>query len=234
MIGFSLDPDLRKAMQDTAHTLPSTVLPRRREEFLKLLRLASPDLAFREAHDIGLLKYISPTLAELIDQENGELFFSILAQFQAQDATPSDLFGLLVHAFVRAFLQDEPSAGPRSRDVFEDERLLRWMRDELGMFKFEQALTLKALHVEPLLAKRKDFQRKGERRQRALLTNDAFPMALMFAERDYSLSAEDFLYWNEQYGLLREQNPLASVRHKRRRPRRQRRPQNGGGAEARS
>jgi poly(A) polymerase len=234
MIGFSLDPDLRKAMQDTAHTLPSTVLPRRREEFLKLLRLASPDLAFREAHDIGLLKYISPTLAELIHQENGELFFSILAQLQAQDATPSDLFGLLVHAFVRAFLQDEPSAGPRSRDVFEDERLLRWMRDELGMFKFEQALTLKALHVEPLLAKRKDFQRKGERRQRALLTNDAFPMALMFAERDYSLSAEDFLYWNEQYGLLREQNPLASVRHKRRRPRRQRRPQNGGGAEARS
>lgn len=234
MIGFSLDPDLRKAMQDTAHTLPSTVLPRRREEFLKLLRLKSPDLAFREAHDLGVLKYISPTLAELLDKEQAETFYSFLAQFQAGEAAPQDLFGLLVHAFVRAFLQDEPSAGPRSREVFEDERLLRWMRDELGMFKFEQALAIKALHVEPLLSRRKDFQRRGERRQRALLTNDAFSMALKFAECDYSLSAEDSLYWNEKYGQLKEQNPLANVRHKRRRPRRPRRNQNGGGAEARS
>jgi poly(A) polymerase len=234
MIGFSLDPDLRRAMQETAHTLPSTVLPRRREELLKLLRLKNPDLAFREAHDLGVLKYISPTLTELIDKEDGETFYSILAQLEAGESTPSDLFGLLVHAFVRAFLQAEPSSGPGARDVFEDERLLHWMRDELGMFKFEQALAVKALHVESLLAKRKDFQRKGERRQRALLTNDAFPLALKFAECDYSLSSEDFLYWNQQYAQLKAQNPLASVRHKRRRPRRPRRTQKGGNAEARS
>lgn len=232
MIGFSLESELRRAMQETAHTLPTTVLPRRREEFLKLLRLKQPDLAFREAHDLGVMKYLSPTLDQLIQSERGEDFFQILSQMQGSEAAPAELFGSLVHAYVRAFLQDEPAAGPRVRDTFEDETFQKWMRDELGMFKFEQALTVKALHVEPLLGKRKDFQRKGERRQKALLTNDAFPMALKFAERDFSLSSEDLHYWTERYDQLKEQNPLASVRHKRRRPRRPRRPQNANGDSA--
>lgn len=233
MIGFSLDPELRKAIQDTAHTLPSTVLPRRREEFLKLLRLKNPDLAFREAQDLGVMKYLSPTLSELLESESAESFFTALGQMKAGESAPAELFGLLVHAYVRSFLQIDPSAGPSARQALDDEKFQRWMRDELGMFKFEQALVLKALHVEPLLAKRKDFQRKGERRQRALLTNDAFPMALRFAYADLYLSAEDFLYWSEKYEQLREQNPLTTVRHKRRRPRRPRAPK-GGTAEARS
>ncbi len=226
MIGFCLDTDLRRAMQETAPALPSTVLPRRREEFLKLLRLPAPDLAFREACDLGLMKYLSPTLAHLLEGEQAELFFAGISQSLRTESTPAELFGLLIHAFVRAFMQEDPAASSRSREVTESEKLLIWMRDELGMFKFEQALATKALQVEPLLAKRKEFQRKGERRQKALLTNDAFPLALKFAERDYCLSSEDLHYWTEQYGKLREQNPLANVRHKRRRPRRSRR---GGG-----
>lgn len=240
MIGFALDPDLRAAMQKMAETLPSTVLPRRREEILKLLRLKHPEAAFLEAQDLGLLKYLSPTMAAGLESENGDVFLEYLRQIGATDKTgmsPADLFGLLVHAYVRAFMQSEPVAGPRTRDTFDKEPFQTWMREELGMFKFEQALAIKALHVEPLLARRKEFQRKGERRQRALLTNDAFPMALMFASRDYCLSCEDLLYWNEKYRQLRADNPLASVRHKRRRPRRPRRntgtpSTDGGEAEA--
>lgn len=239
MIKFALDPDLRRAMEETAHTLPTTVLPRRREEILKLLRLKNPELAFREAHDLGVLKFLSPTLAAVMDSEACEEFYLRLRQMSDQQAAenPLDLFGQLVHAYVRTVLQPDPSDG-RVRGVLDDEQFQGWMRDELGMFKYEQALALKALHVEPLLARRKEFQRRGERRQRALITNDAFPLALRFAETDHCLTCDDLFYWTEKFANLRGESPVERVRQKRRRPRRRR---NGGGggnrnrsAEARS
>jgi uncharacterized membrane protein YgcG len=208
------------------------VLPRRREEILKLLRLKRPDLAFLEAHDLGILTQLSPTMAHAFDSaEHGELFLESLRQIGDIDRvgmTPVELFALLVHAYVRACLQPDPLEGPRARSVLDDENFQTWMRDELGMFKFEQALTVKALHVEPLLARRREFQKRGERRQRALLTNEAFPLALRFAGRDYCVSCEDQLYWSELYTRLKSEDPsLGSTstggRPKRRRPRRPRR-----------
>lgn len=230
MIGFALDPNLRKAMQETAPTLTSTVLPRRREEILKLLRLKNPELAFREAHDLGIMQHLSPTLDRLINSDKGEEFFMHLRQMADRRGSdnPLELFGQLVHAYVRTVLQPEPAEGQRTRGLMEDEKLTGWMRDELGMFKYEQGLALKALHVEPLLARRKEFQRRGERRQRALITNDAFPLALRFAESDHCLSCDDLLYWTEKFARLREENPMERVRQRRRRPRRRR------NAEARS
>jgi len=201
MIGFQLDPDLRKAMQLTAETLPSTALPRRREEILKWLRLKNPDLAFHEAHDLGILRHISPTLDEALNGPGEEEFYALLRQIPTQETlSPLELFGLMVLAYVRAFVQPDPDsgAGGRGRNLLEDEKLQTWMRDELGMFKFEMTLAGKALHVETLLAKRKDFQRKGERRQRALLVNEAFGMALRFAQHDYFLGCEDLLYWRQR------------------------------------
>ncbi|MGE3681571.1 MAG: poly(A) polymerase [Bdellovibrionales bacterium] len=233
MIGFALEPGLRRAIVESAHTLPTTALPRRREEILKLLRLHHPDLAFREAHDLGVLKWLSPNLDVALAGEACEDLYAGLRQigeYGVANLNPAELFGLLVHAYVRACVQPDPSAGTRAREILEDEAFQTWMRDELGMFKFEQALAVKALHVEPLLARRKEFQKRGERRQRALVTNDAFPLALRYAERDHCLPCEDFLYWQQKYTTLREQNPLTNIRHKRRRPRRPRR--NGPNAKA--
>ncbi len=242
MISFALDPELRQAMQEFAHTLPTTVLPRRREEILKLLRLKHPDLAFREAADLGLLQHLSPTLAEVVASDSAEDFYLHLRQLAdyrmagptATVPTPMELFGELVHSYVRTVLQPDPNVGPRSREVLDNEKFQIWMRDELGMFKYEQALAVKALSVEPLLAKRKEFQRRGERRQKALVTNDAFPLALRFAEADYCLSCDDLHYWNDRYARLREQNPMEQVRHKRRRPRRRRPGGSAKNAEVRS
>lgn len=236
MISFALEPSLRQGMLDCAHTLPSTVLPRRREEILKLLRLEHPELAFREAYDLGILKYLSPTIHDHIEHEHADTFFTGLRQLGkdfADKALPGELFGHLVHSFVRAFVQVDPGAG-RAKDLLGDEPFQKWMRDELGMFKHEQTLAVKALHVEPLLAKRKDFQKRGERRQKALLMNEAFPLALRFAERDYCLSSEDLLYWTERYGRLREENPAGSGRPRRRRPRRRKPGGAAKNAEARS
>jgi len=130
---------------------------------------------------------------------------------------------------VRAFVEQDPNHSARS--VFDhNEEFQTWMRDELGMFKHEQTLTVKALHAEPLLARRKEFQRKGERRQRALLSNDAFPLAYRFACQDYLLSCEDSLYWSQAFEELCRQNPSgggggtgASGSRRRRRARRPRR-----------
>ncbi|MGZ3723997.1 MAG: hypothetical protein ACXVA9_13735, partial [Bdellovibrionales bacterium] len=231
MIGFSLDSELRKAMVETARSLTTTALPRRREEILKWLRLKKPDLAFREAHDMGILKVITPVLDEALQDEAGaEVFYSYLRQIPPADQetlTPGDLFGILVLAFTRAFLQPDPALVTRSQDILGSERMQGWMRDELGMFKFEQALTAKALHVEPLLAKRREFQAKGERRQRALLANDAFPLAMGFAQLDYFLGCEDAQYWRDRFAQLREDNPNGipssgggGGKRRRRRPRR--------------
>lgn len=208
MIQFSLDPALREAMKEYASTLPSTVLPRRREEILKLVRLKNPDLAFREAQDLGIMQFLSPTLSKYLETENGELFFENLRQHKmnlGDEGNPGELFAVLVHSYVRAFMETDPHKSARS--VFENEEFQGWMREELGMFKHEQTLTVKALHVEPLLARRKEFQRKGERRQRALLSNDAFPLAFRFAAQDYLLSCEDLLYWSQAYEELLAKNP---------------------------
>jgi poly(A) polymerase len=202
MIGFQLDADLRAAMQATAESLQTTKLPRRREEILKWLRLKNPDLAFHEAHDLGILKHITPTLDAALNGPGEEEFYKLLKQIPVEDSRPpGDLFGLLVLAFVRAFVQPDPQsgAGGRGRNILEDEKLQTWMRDELGMFKFEMTLAGKALHVETLLAMRREFQRKGERRQKALLANDAFAMALRFAQQDYFLNCEDLLYWQQRH-----------------------------------
>jgi hypothetical protein len=90
------------------------------------------------------------------------------------------------------------------------------------MFKFEQALVLKALHMQPLLARRKEFQRRGERRQAALIRNPGFPLALSWCERDRCLTGEDMLFWSENYNVLLQENALRppSPPRRRRRPRR--------------
>lgn len=231
MIGFQLDADLRRAMQATAETLPNTALPRRREEILKWLRLKNPDLAIHEAHDLGILKYISPTLDEALNGPGEEDFYSLIRQIPSEEnLSPGELFGLMVFAFVRAFVQGDPSSGSggRGRNLLEDEKLQTWMRDELGMFKIEMTLAGKALHVETLLALRQEFQRKGERRQNALLSNEAFPMALRFAQQDYFLGCEDLMYWKQRFSEIAQKGP--APRNRRRRPRRRGTP--GGNAKA--
>lgn len=225
MIGFTLEPELREAMKLHAGELGKSVLPRRREELLKWLRLPDPSAPFLEAYDLGVLHVLSPTLAKVLDEHQGvEEFVAQLRRTHDKDIDKSnavDLFGSLVHAFVRAFLVEDPVAPLKNKELLEHPVLNPWMRDELGMFKFEQALVLKSLHMQPLLARRKEFQRRGERRQAALLRNPAFPLALKWCERDWSLSADDLHFWSGNYANLLEQNvPLRTDLRKRRRPRR--------------
>lgn len=235
MIGFQLDPELRAAMAEQSHTLQTSVLPRRREEFLKLLRLKDPALAFQEAFDLGILRAIAPRLHEVFENpEQAEIFQAHLRQINCYTMfkhEPAELFALVVLAYVRAAIQPDVMAQPlRARDWEEHPKLLPLMRDELGMFKFEQALISKALHMQSTLQRVDDFARRGMRRQLAVLRNEAFHMALLLAERDYAMTSKEILFWRQS--LLNGASELASgPSADSRRPRRRRRRRKPDGGE---
>lgn len=241
MINFSLDPDLREAMQTHSGSLLTAVLPRKREEILKWLRLPDPSAPFLEAYDLGILKSVLPTLSKMLD-ESGDVedFIRLLRnthERKIDKANPLEMFGSLVHAFVRAFLVPDPYESLKNKELMEHPVLVPWMRDELGMFKFEQTLVLKALHMQSLLIRRREFQRRGERRQAALLRNPAFALTLQWCERDCALGSEDLLFWKSQFAQLLKEEPgrLDADRgqRRRRRPRRRPRgPKSGGTARA--
>lgn len=221
MISFSLEPELRQQMSELAHLLPTTVLPRRREEILKWLKLKNPDLAFREAVDMGILNSLSPTLARMIQrsEDGGELFFDSLrgfSEFLGPANEPKDYFSRLAYAYVRAFLHPIESERPLLRNTLEEETFQTWMRNELGMFKTEQALATKSLAMQSILRKRGELERKGSRRKAAVFASPAFDLALMIARHELSLSCDDLSYWSEK--------PAASGGRPRRHRRGRRRP----------
>jgi poly(A) polymerase len=201
MIQFKLDSDLRASIGRHASSLAKTALPRRREEFLKYLRLDNPALPFLTSLDLGVLDYTSPQIAEVLrDTSRSEMFLNYLFSFHDKKLeTPVELFAGLVSAYYLTLNKGELSKTIRAHDILENENTLKLMRDELGMFKSEQILVAKALQLMTLLLKRKDFEGRGERRRKALLANEAFPLALKMSEREHWLSASDLHFWQSEY-----------------------------------
>src|SRR5690606_20309069 len=64
-LDFAIEPSLRKQMEIHASTLKNSVLPRRREEILKILRLKNPSIALMEAHDLNILEHVFPSINEV-------------------------------------------------------------------------------------------------------------------------------------------------------------------------
>lgn len=199
MIRFALDTDLRRSMKTHAATLAGTALPRRREEFLKFLRLEDPTLPFIMAHDLGVIEYVLPTLAGILN--DSALHHSFLVHLRHMNlhekATPVELFTGFVQAFIRSAIEPDPHVELGSRQILEHPLLIKMMRDELGMFKNEQLLLAKAFDLQNLLMKRKEFERRGERRRRAVVAHPAFNLALEIARRDFLLSPSDLSFWAE-------------------------------------
>lgn len=225
MIHFSLAADLREAMMKHAASLAPAVLPRKREEILKWLKLRDPSLVFLESFDLQILQAISPTLHRAIDGGAGnEEFLTLLRnvhEHPLDKTSPLELFASLVHAFARSYLPPQELDVSSPKQLLEHPVLVPWMKDELGMFKHEQACVLKAIHMQTLLRKRREFERRGDRRQQAVLRNEAFPLALKWAERDMALPSEDLLFWKER---LARMGDLPTASSRRRRPRRRRPP----------
>ena len=227
-LGFMIEPSLREAMHVHACELEKSVLPRRREEILKMLRLDEPDLALLECYDLGILKFVIPTLHDFLeDAARRELFLEHFNAYQLMVTDPTDtsqLFGWLVFAMLKA-AHASPSERPEPLTI-EDEIFQRLMRDELGMYKFEQTALMKALEILPSLEKTEDFKRRGERRQLSLMKNEGFRLAMTFAVADFQLSAEQQSFWSSAYSRLSSEilagEADAKAAKKRRKPRKRR------------
>ncbi|MBX7231690.1 MAG: poly(A) polymerase [Bdellovibrionales bacterium] len=225
MTGFQLESSLRLAMEKHSYSLPSTALPRRREEFLKLMRLKDPALAFQEAYDLDVLKYISPQLHNVMKQtETSDLFLHHLRHihdFAVNKQNPVELFGLLVLAYVRAMVQPDAETPLKTSDWQDRLDLNIFMREELGMFKFEQMRVIKAIQMQGILKKVSDFSRRGSKRQLAVIRNESFPLAMTIAQRDYILNSAEVLFWQQVYIQMHPQIEAMDNRslHRRRRRR---------------
>ncbi|MCB0406690.1 MAG: poly(A) polymerase, partial [Bdellovibrionales bacterium] len=151
-IGFSIEPSLKAAMKQQSLTLATAALPRKREEFLKLLRLSDPALAFMEAFDLDILKFASPTRATVFENDtSSEIFLRYLQGTHDKvldKSSPVELFGVLILAYLRAKLMGDPSQPLKAKDLHFNNPLLTLMKDELGIFKYEQSQIIKAIQLQ--------------------------------------------------------------------------------------
>ncbi|MNJ92821.1 Poly(A) polymerase I precursor [compost metagenome] len=196
---FSIETSMRAAIAECATELKKSVLPRRREEWLKFLRLNEPHLAFMELYDLHILEQIMPGLHSVFsDPHKMEIFELHLARLNSagiRKEDPTELFAGFMFAFMKAQYGEDLW---NHDELSEDPKLAYFMREEAGIFKQEAALFFKALQLMSGLHRIEHYSRKGERRQMAYVTNEAFTLALKLSMIDYSLSGSEIHYWVQQ------------------------------------
>ena len=193
-LNFSMEACLRHHLAKHACSLQDSALPRRREEFLKFLKLSDPSMAFMEAYDLGVLKAIAPNMHEAMKRDH---FVDELRNFHVHytDDSPLFLFSQLVHAYYRCVMNS--SSFPHTYKLLRDEKLLSFMRNELGMFKYEQVLAAQSIRMQTLLARGKQLEDKGLQRLLTIVRNEAYPLAIHFAKVNLSVSPGNLLFWEE-------------------------------------
>lgn len=197
---FSIETSMRAAIAECSSELKKSVLPRRREEWLKFLRLKEPHLAFMELFDLHILEQIMPGLNSVfVDTHKMEVFEIHLARINLAGIDkndPTELFAGFMMAFMKAQYGEDPW---NHDELSNDPKLAYFMREEVGIFKQEAAIFFKALHVMQGLHRIETYSRKGERRQASFVMNEAFPLAMKLATMDVSLSAAQMQFWTQQY-----------------------------------
>ncbi|MBC7464494.1 MAG: poly(A) polymerase, partial [Bdellovibrio sp.] len=168
-IHFSIAPDLRQAIHDLKSELLRANLPRRREEWLKFLRLPQADLALMELFDLGVFEIVLPSLHALfLDEAKREEFLCYINQFHHIGINFSDATELF-SAFLYAYLMVTQPTNLDLHSLEEDEKFLLFCRDELGVFKAEVAIFVKSLQFINSLKKIEPYKQKGDRRKFAML-----------------------------------------------------------------
>ena len=189
-LNFSIEANFRKVVCENAKVIESAVLPRRREEFLKFLKLKNPSAAFLEAKDLGILKYVAPLINEALD--NNEFVHRLREKPEVLNhKSPTQLFSFLIWAYYRSQVSTSTYAPCKSKQLLEDPKLKSLMRDELGMFNYEQMQCCRALQQQTELP---DIAKAPKEKLQVYTQKKYFPIAMMYAKLDVSLSAKEFSY----------------------------------------
>lgn len=189
---FKIEENLRKAIEERAEDIVLSVLPRKREEYLKFMKLPHASGAWLELYDLGIMRHILPTLdAVFKNPDQFEVFYPYLqnANDYIQDwENPAEVFLPMVLGYIRA-TQDQP-------DSFEN--LQKLMRDELGIFKAEQSLILSAIETSQQLDRVSSYLKRGARRRAAFLRSEGFSQALRIAEKEFLVDAKTIHFWKNE------------------------------------
>ena len=182
-LSFTIDHDLRKAIEDFSHQLPNANLSRIREEILKILKLENPKAVFLEALDLKVLKYISPTLHRAMKNKKSiEEFMIYLDNINQLDNTnPKELFAYLTLAFITTFKGYNPDAKISKGSIIRDEELIGFMKSEMGMFPSEISQICNSLEILYML-------KEPKKHTDNLKKEIGFQIALKFARQEYITS----------------------------------------------
>lgn len=240
-IRFALDPELRAAITRNAASVMQGVLPRRREELLKILRLDDPFAALVEAHDLGLLRHAFPSLDRMFETpRRTDIFRALFEQFSASvldDSNTTQLFGWLLYAMLETWKEEvrleigEGGAADESQarwPKIDNEDFARVMRDEFGMYKFEQSAVVSAVRMIGLLERSADYRRKGDRRQNNVVRREGFTLALRLGICDHRLAGEDIVFWLQIAERLQPEIEAAETERRNEKSSRRRRGRRGG------
>lgn len=211
-LDFKIESSLRENMKKYAHTLKGSVLPRRREEILKILRLEDPSMTLTEAHDLHILEHVFPSLDGIYRNPEQLAEFTMylkkIHRFVLDQDNPAELFAYLMLAYYRSTVEPDPFKKVYAADILKNDEVKKIMMNELGMYNVEQSLFAKAL----------EFQHRLKKLDHESHQSDAIPLAIMMAKADHVLSSEKLHEWEQ---VLEKIVPKPHTPYrKKRRPRR--------------
>ncbi len=189
LLNFQIEEELREAIVAQAPLLQNSILPRVREEFIKILKLRDPMSVFLEMKDLGILKQVLPTIdAILEDSEKTFVFEQRMHRWQEVGVDKSNLLEL-----TSAFLVS--IAGVLTA---ENPEWMQCSKEELGYSKLEYGNFERACSLVESLNRPDKYLRKGPPRRKRFLTQFEFDIALKIGAIEGSIPPTLLYFWNQE------------------------------------
>ncbi len=197
---FEIEESLRDAICKLADQLPLSVLPRRREELLKFLRLDTASGLLWECQDLNLLEHLSPTLDDVMKNHDADLFTSYLNQgleSVADMSNPNELFSVLLFSMISAKHPDFCDSLTLSKNQIES--LSEILKNEWGMFRNEQDLFFQTLDFIKNLQEIGDLRKLRQRYKVHLLKSNSMVTALTLCSAYKLLPEPELYFWATEF-----------------------------------
>ena len=213
-LGFAIEEKLREEIFCCSQSLSETPLPRKREDYLKALKLKNSLAFLLEMWDLGLIHNCFPSLVPILEAPDGleefithYLFYQDFVWNEWNEVSRESwhYFFPLVATYWDGLgaknvidLKATDSEGSESDDVEEeetDEVADDFVRKELGIFRAEHAMILGLYRLSHTLPSSRVFAKRGQRRKEALLRQPFFKQAVRLAHQDQRLDWSEWRYW---------------------------------------
>jgi poly(A) polymerase len=176
---FRIEESLRDAICQNAEQITLAVLPRRREELLKFLRLSTASNLLWECIDLNLMQHLSPALYDVMKNYDGDLFTNYLNQgleSVSDLGNPNELFSVLLFSMISA--KHPEFCNNLDLKKHQMQSLEETLKNEWGMFRNEQELFFQTLKFIKTLQEIKDLSKMRNRYKTHLLNSNSMITAL--------------------------------------------------------